>query len=184
MEILMFWNRRQCLNLAAYLCASVAPLSLAQAADRPIKVSAFGALTGPVKSFGINSRAALEAAADRINREGGVKLGDGTVGQFEISYSDDHCKADDGIAIVGKAAESDALFALGPSCSSVAEPLYGVLPQQADDTNRQEYQIPVFTDGATKAKLARISAWAFRNAPNEGDIIASCGHGCVRTIRR
>lgn len=30
---------------------------------RPIKITAFGTLTGPVRSFGINSRAALQAAA-------------------------------------------------------------------------------------------------------------------------
>src|SRR5262245_5863718 len=34
--------------------------------ERPIKIAAFGTLTGPVRSFGINSRAALEAAAGII----------------------------------------------------------------------------------------------------------------------
>jgi branched-chain amino acid transport system substrate-binding protein len=157
------------LGLMAGLCVNTAAAGLAATAERSIKIEAFGALTGPVKSFGINSRAALGAAADRINRDGGVKLGDGAIGRFSISYSDDHCEADDGIAIVRRAAASDALLALGPSCSSVAEPLYGTLPPRVGSTS-QGSAIPVFTDGATKANLARISEWAFRNAPNETDM--------------
>ena len=84
----MLWDNKTPLRLAACLCAIMAELSLAHAhaAERPIKIAAFGALTGPVKSFGINSRAALEAAVDRINRDGGVTLSDGATGRFEISY--------------------------------------------------------------------------------------------------
>ncbi len=138
-----------------------------------IKVAAFGALTGPVKSFGINSQAALRAAARRIEQSGGVKLADGSVGHFDISYTDDHCNADDGSAFLRQAAASDALVAIGPSCSSVAEPLYGTLQRKVDDAGDQGLRIPVFTDGATKANLARISEWAFRNSPNEGDMYRS-----------
>jgi branched-chain amino acid transport system substrate-binding protein len=135
-----------------------------------IKISAFGALTGPVRSFGTNSRAALLAAARRIDAARGVHLAGGSIGHFAISYMDDHCKADDGIALLQRAAASDALVVVGPSCSSVAEPLYGTLQRKLDDSNDRGFQIPVFTDGATKANLARISEWAFRNSPNEGDM--------------
>jgi branched-chain amino acid transport system substrate-binding protein len=135
-----------------------------------IKISAFGALTGPVKSFGINSRAALLAASRRIDQTGGVKLADGSIGHFDIVYADDHCKADDGIALLREAAASDALVVIGPSCSSVAEPLYATLQHKVNDANDRRLQIPVFTDGATKADLARISEWVFRNSPNEGDM--------------
>jgi branched-chain amino acid transport system substrate-binding protein len=138
-----------------------------------IKVAAFGALSGPVKSFGINSQAALRAAAQRIDQSGGVKLADGSVGHFDISYTDDHCNSDDGIAFLKRAAASNALVAIGPSCSSVAEALYGTLQRKVDDANDHGLQIPVFTDGATKANPARISEWAFRNSPNEGDMYKS-----------
>ncbi|MBS0420296.1 MAG: alpha/beta fold hydrolase [Proteobacteria bacterium] len=138
-----------------------------------IKIAAFGALTGPVQSFGINSRAALLAAAQRIDRDGGVKLADGSVGHFDISYTDDHCNADDAIAFLKQAAAADTLVAIGPSCSSVAEPLYGTLQHKVDDNNDPGLRIPVFTDGATKANLARLSEWAFRNSPNEGDMYES-----------
>jgi branched-chain amino acid transport system substrate-binding protein len=135
-----------------------------------IKISAFGALTGPVRSFGISSRAAALAAAHRIDETGGIHLADGSTGRFEVTYADDHCKPDDGIALLRAAAVSDALAVIGPSCSSVAEPLYGTLQRKADDVSDTGMQIPVFTDGATKAALARISEWAFRNAPNEADM--------------
>jgi branched-chain amino acid transport system substrate-binding protein len=165
----MIVHHKILLGLMAGLCINTAVACLAAAAERPIKIEAFGALTGPVKSFGINSRAALGAATERINRSGGVKLGDGATGRFSISYSDDHCTPDSGIAIVRRAAASDALLALGPSCSSVAEPLYATLPPRVESAGEED-PIPVFTDGATKANLARISEWAFRNAPNEGDM--------------
>ena len=105
----------------------IAPSHAEQLRTTSIKIAAFGALTGPVKSFGINSRAALLAAARRIDQSGGVKLADGSVGHFDIAYADDHCKPEEGIALLKQAAASDAIVVIGPSCSSVAEPLYGTL---------------------------------------------------------
>jgi branched-chain amino acid transport system substrate-binding protein len=137
---------------------------------RPIKIAAFGTLTGAVKSFGINSRAALQAAAGTIDAAGGIKLKDGSIGYFDVTYTDDHCKPDDAVGIIRQAATSEALVGIGPSCSSVAEPLYGTLQHHVDDAADNGLQFPIFTDGATKADLARISEWAFRNSPNEGDM--------------
>lgn len=142
-----------------------------RAATRPLHIAGFGALSGPVRAFGINSRAALTAATDSINRTGGVRLADGAVGRFVVSYADDHCAPSDGIALARRIAASDALVAVGPSCSSVAEPLYHALRSTAGDGTSEladtGLALPVFTDGATKANLARISPWAFRNAPDE-----------------
>jgi branched-chain amino acid transport system substrate-binding protein len=157
-------------KLSLFVFAVMIGTSPAEQRTTSIKVGAFGALTGPVKSFGTNSRAALLAAARRIDQSGGVKLADGSIGHFDISYADDHCNADDGIALLKQAAASEDMVAIGPSCSSVAEPLYGVLQHKVDDANDHGLQIPIFTDGATKANLARISEWAFRNSPNEGDM--------------
>ncbi len=128
---------------------------------RSIAIAGFGALTGPVHAFGENSRAALTAAAEWINAHGGIRLGDGAMGRFDVTYDDDHCAPADAAALVQRYTASDALIAIGPSCSSVAEPLYPTLG------------MPVFTDGATKANLARLSPWAFRNAPNEADMYAA-----------
>ena len=137
---------------------------------RLIKIAGFGALSGPAHSFGINSRAALLAAADTINRQGGVQLAGGVTGVFDVSYMDDHCDAAQGISVVRQAANSDALVAVGPSCSAVAEALYQTLQHTVDDGSDTGIQMPVFTDSAMKANLTRISQWAFRNSPNETDM--------------
>jgi branched-chain amino acid transport system substrate-binding protein len=151
-------------------CATGASSAAGDAAPQrhPIKIAAFGTLTGPVRSFGINSRAALQAAAERIDAAGGVKLRDGSIGYFDVIYDDDHCQVDEAIGIVRRATASDAILGIGPSCSSVAEPLYGVLQRHVDDAADDGLQFPIFTDGATKADLARLSQWAFRNSPDEG----------------
>ncbi len=144
--------------------------SMRTGTTRSITIAGFGALSGPARSFGINSRAALEAAADSVNRAGGVHLADGAIGHLDVSYVDDHCNPADGIAIVRHIAASDALVSVGPSCSGVAEPLYEALQRTVADTGDHGIEVPVFTDGATKAGLARISEWAFRNTPNETDM--------------
>lgn len=149
-------------EVSAFLGEDAAvPARATDQAARWVHLGAFGALSGPVQSFGRNSWAALRAATDSVNQAGGVRLGDGATGYLRVSYADDHCAPADAIELLRKLAASDALVAIGPSCSSVAEPLYGALA---------ELQLPVFTDGATKADLARISEWAFRNSPNERDM--------------
>src|SRR6516164_1539208 len=110
---------------ALAVCAigsAIAVSSSAPPQRRPIRIAAFGTLTGPVRSFGINSRATLKTAAERIDAAGGVKLKDGSIGFFDFSYADDHCKPDEAIDIVQRAAASEAILGIGPSCSSVAEP--------------------------------------------------------------
>lgn len=146
------------------------PVTATRAETRVIKIAGFGALSGPARSFGVNSRAALIAAATRINASGGVRLADGAIGKFEVSYADDHCSATDAIGLLRQFSLSDALVAVGPSCSSVAEPLYHSLQSIAGVATDTGMAMPVFTDGATKANLARISEWAFRNSPNETDM--------------
>ncbi len=149
------------------------PVMATPAQTRIIKIAGFGALSGPARSFGVNSRAALIAAARRINASGGVRLADGAIGKFEVSYADDHCNAADAIGLVRQFAVSDALVAVGPSCSSVAEPLYHSMQSIAGLATDTGMAMPIFTDGATKANLARISEWAFRNSPNETDMYRS-----------
>ncbi|HYT48147.1 MAG TPA: ABC transporter substrate-binding protein, partial [Burkholderiales bacterium] len=70
-------------------------------------------------------------------------------------------------------AGSDALVAIGPTCSNVAEPLFGILQKKVDDNSDSGLQMPVFTDVAIKVGLARISEWAFRNVPNEATMYSS-----------
>ena len=148
-----------------------APSSFAQ--ERAIKITGFGAKSGVVRSFGINSEAALLAAADKINKAGGVTLGDGTKGKIEITFLDDRCNAEEGISVVRRIASSDAIVGVGPTCSNVAEPLFGILQKKVGDAGDSGLQFPIISDVAAKGGLAKISEWAFRNVPSEADMYTS-----------
>jgi branched-chain amino acid transport system substrate-binding protein len=65
-------------------------------------------------------------------------------------------------------ASSATLVGIGPTCSNVAEPLFGILQKKVGDAGDSGLQFPVFTDVAIKVGLAKISDWAFRNVPDEG----------------
>ena len=158
------------LALAVSLALS---FGVAQAQDKSIKISGFGAKTGPVRSFGVNSEAAMLAAADVINKAGGVKLADGSKAKVVVDFYDDRCTAEEGISVIRRIAGTDALVAVGPTCSNVAEPLFGILQKKVGDASDSGLQFPVFTDVAIKVGLARISEWAFRNVPNEMTMYSS-----------
>ncbi|MFN3743761.1 MAG: ABC transporter substrate-binding protein [Hyphomicrobiaceae bacterium] len=151
--------------VTAMAMASAVP---ATAQDREVRLSGFGAMSGVVRSFGINSKAALEAAADEVNKAGGVKLGDGAKGKLVIDYFDDRCNAEEGISVARRIAASPSLVGIGPTCSNVAEPLFGILQKKVGDASDSGLQFPIFTDVAIKVGLAKISDWAFRNVPDEG----------------
>lgn len=137
------------------------------AQQREVHIAGFGAKSGVVRSFGINTEAVLRAAADKINKEGGVKLGDGTMGKIVVRFYDDRCNAEEGISVVRRIVSTDAIVAIGPTCSNVAEPLFGILQKKVGDSGDTGLQMPIFTDTAIKVGLAKISDWAFRNVPNE-----------------
>ena len=71
----------------------------ALAQERTVKITGFGAKSGVVRVFGINSEAALSAAAEEINKAGGVTLGDGSKAKFAIEFLDDRCNAEEGISV-------------------------------------------------------------------------------------
>jgi len=142
-------------------------LAAGMAHAQTIKIAGFGAKSGVVRSFGINSEAALLAAADVINKAGGVKLADGSKAKMVVEFYDDRCNAEEGISVIRRIAGTDAVVAVGPTCSNVAEPLFGILQKKAGDAGDSGLQMPVFTDVAIKVGLAKISEWAFRNVPNE-----------------
>lgn len=162
--------RKTGLLLSSALVAAVGLCGAAAAQERAVIIKGFGAKSGVVRSFGINSEAAMRAAADAINGQGGVKLGDGTIGKIEVEFLDDRCTAEEGISVVRRIAAGPALVAIGPGCSNVAEPLFGVLQRKAGDAGDSGLQFPIFTDVAIKGGLAKISEWAFRNVPSEIDM--------------
>ena len=99
----MMTTTKQRIVLSAFAVCSIG-MAWAVGAEpvqrRPIKIAAFGTLTGPVRSFGINSRAALQAALKRLYPARGIKLQHGSIGYFGVTYTDDHCKPEDAIGIV------------------------------------------------------------------------------------
>ena len=143
------------------------------AAEREVHIAGFGARSGVVRSFGINTEAVMRAAAEHINKSGGVKLGDGTKGIIKITFDDDRCNAEEGISVLRRITTTGALVAIGPTCSNVAEPLFGILQKKVGDKSDTGLQFPIFTDTAIKGGLAKISEWAFRNVPNESEMYQS-----------
>ncbi len=153
--------------VAAAFAATAYTGSSALAQDKTIKITGLGAKSGIIRSFGINSEAAMLAAAEVINNQGGVKLGDGSKAKIAVEFLDDRCNAEEGISVIRRIYGTDALVAIGPTCSNVAEPLFGILQKRVDDKGDSGLQMPVFTDVAIKGGLAKISEWAFRNVPSE-----------------
>ena len=147
--------------------------TMVNAEERVVKIAGFGAKSGVVRSFGLNTEAVMRAAADAINKGGGVKLGDGATGMIEVTFDDDRCNAEEGISVVRRIASSDAVVGVGPTCSNVAEPLFGILQAKVDDAGDSGLQFPIFTDTAIKGGLGKISQWAFRNVPNESEMYKS-----------
>ena len=159
-------------NIAIAVAVALAAGS-AYAQEKTIKIAGFGAKSGVVRSFGINSEAALTAAADVINKQGGVKLADGSSAKLVVEFYDDRCSAEEGISVIRRIYGTEAVVAVGPTCSNVAEPLFGILQKKVEDKGDSGLQMPVFTDVAIKVGLARISEWAFRNVPNEMTMYSS-----------
>lgn len=148
--------------------------SPALAQERVLKIYGFGAKSGVVRIFGLNSEAAMKAAAEQINKAGGVTLGDGTKARLAIEYLDDRCNAEEGINALRRiAAQPDAIVAVGPTCSNVAEPVFGILQKKAGDASDSGLQFPLYTDVAAKGGLAAMSQWAFRNVPSEAAMYKS-----------
>ena len=85
------------------------------AQERTVKITGFGAKSGVVRVFGVNSEAAMKAAAEEINKAGGVTLGDGSKAKLAVEFLDDRCNAEEGISVVRRIASSDAFVAVGPS---------------------------------------------------------------------
>lgn len=136
--------------------------------DRTVKIAGWGAKSGPLRSFGVNSEAVLKAAVAAINESGGVKLGDGTMVPMEMTYYDSACNADQAISVARKVeSQSEALVGIGPTCSGAAAAMYGIFQKTVDDAADTGLQFPILTDTAIRPGLAKKSQWTFRNVPNE-----------------
>ncbi len=138
------------------------------AAERTVKIAGWGAKSGPLRSFGVNSEAVLKAAVKAINDSGGVKLGDGAMAKMEFTYYDSACNADQAISVARKVeSRTEALIGIGPTCSGAAAAMYGIFQKKVGDATDSGLQFPILTDTAIRPGLAKKSQWTFRNVPNE-----------------
>ena len=154
-------------GVVAAALVAFAPTASA-ASDRTVKIAGWGAKSGPLRSFGVNSEAVLKAAVQAINDAGGVKLGDGTMADMELTYHDSACNADQAISVARKVeSQSEALIGIGPTCSGAAAAMYGIFQKTVDDDSDTGLQFPILTDTAIRPGLAKKSQWTFRNVPNE-----------------
>jgi branched-chain amino acid transport system substrate-binding protein len=90
-----------------------------------------------------------------------------------VEFFDDRCTAEEGISVTRRIASADFLVIVGPTCSNVAEPQFGILQKKVGDASDSGLQMPIFTDVAIKGGLAKISEWAFRNVPSEATMYSS-----------
>jgi branched-chain amino acid transport system substrate-binding protein len=159
-------------TLAATIALTSSTAAFAQ--EKTFKIYGFGAKSGVVGIFGQQSEVAMQAAAAMINKTGGVTLGDGSKAKLVVEYLDDRCTAEEGINALRRiAAQNDAVVAVGPTCSNVAEPVFGVLQKKVGDASDSGLQFPLYTDVAAKGGLAAMSQWAFRNVPSEANMYKS-----------
>ena len=75
--------------------------------------------------------------------------------------------------MVRRIASTDAFVAVGPTCSNVAESLFGILQKKVGDASDTGLQFPIIADVAAKGGLAKISEWSFRNVPSEFEMYKS-----------
>ena len=159
-------------TLAAAITLAFASTACAQ--EKTFKIYGFGAKSGVVGIFGQQSEVAMQAAAGIINKSGGITLGDGSKAKLVVEYLDDRCNAEEGINALRRiAAQNDAVVAIGPTCSNVAEPGFGILQKKVGDSSDSGVQFPLYTDVAAKGGLAAMSQWAFRNVPSEANMYKS-----------
>jgi branched-chain amino acid transport system substrate-binding protein len=158
-------------NIIVSAVSALLLTSGAAVAETEINIAGWGAKSGPLRSFGINSEAVMKAAVARVNEMGGVKLANGSMAKLTYNYSDSACNAEQAIAVARKeAAEGKSLIGIGPTCSGAAAAMFGVFQKQVDDTGDTGLQYPILTDTAVRNGLAKISQWTFRNTPNEPEM--------------
>jgi branched-chain amino acid transport system substrate-binding protein len=132
-----------------------------------LRIGGMWALSGPAAYIGSSSKGLAQLAVDEINEAGGVTV-QGKRVKLQLYTYDDACKAEEGLTVVRRLADADkVLFSLGPTCSNVAEPVFGILQKRLGDPGDTGLQFLFFTDTAIKFGLAKISPWAFRNVGNE-----------------
>ncbi len=68
-------------------------MTVTHAAKRVVNLAGWGAKSGVLRSFGVNSEAVYHAAIKEVNDAGGIKMGDGAMAKIELTYYDSACNS-------------------------------------------------------------------------------------------
>lgn len=127
-----------------------------------IVIGEFGALTGPIASFGQSTHKGVTLAVEEINAAGGV-LGK----QIRLVVEDDQGKPEEALTAVTKLISKDRVVALigefASSNSLAAAPF------------AQQSRIPMLSHGSTNPKVTQVGDYIFRACfidPFQGEVMA------------
>lgn len=134
--------------------------SVANAADKVLKIGVSTALTGPSAQFGKGNSEAAQLAVDEINSKGGVNGA-----KLVVLISDDRISPAEGVSIAQRYINSEKVSALlTTQGSSVTMAVMPVALQS---------RVPLIATGATADMITQQgNKWVFQTCPNNTDTVA------------
>src|SRR5690606_24763809 len=161
------------LGLATTVAALLFTACGKKADSNEILIGEFGALTGPIATFGQNTHKGVMMAVDEINAAGGV-LGK----QIRLLVEDDQGKPEEALTAVTKLISKDRVVALigefASSNSLAAAPF------------AQQSRIPMLSHGSTNPKVTQVGDYIFRACfidPFQGQVMAKFASGTLNLKR-
>lgn len=138
-----------------------------------IVIGEFGALTGPIASFGQSTHKGVTLAVDEINDAGGV-----LDKRIRLIVEDDQGKPEEALTAVTKLISKDRVVALigefASSNSLAAAPF------------AQQSRIPMLSHGSTNPKVTQVGDYIFRACfidPFQGEVMAKFAGGTLNLKR-
>lgn len=163
-----FWALTACAALVLALTACNKKTD-----SNEIVIGEFGALTGPIASFGQSTHKGVTLAVEEINAAGGV-LGK----QIRLVVEDDQGKPEEALTAVTKLISKDRVVALigefASSNSLAAAPF------------AQQSRIPMLSHGSTNPKVTQVGDYIFRACfidPFQGEVMAKFAGGTLNLKR-
>jgi branched-chain amino acid transport system substrate-binding protein len=162
------------LGFASLLAAGLALAGCGKKdASNEILIGEYGALTGPIASFGQSTHKGIELAIEEINAGGGV-LGR----KIRLITEDDQGKPEEALTAVTKLISKDRVSALlgefASSNSLAAAPF------------AQQSRIPMLSHGSTNPKVTQVGDYIFRACfidPFQGQVMAKFARGSLKLGR-
>jgi branched-chain amino acid transport system substrate-binding protein len=163
--------------VVAALAGLTAMVTLTGCGQKPdsneIVIGEYGALTGPIASFGQSTHKGITLAIDEINAAGGV-LGK----QIRLVVEDDQGKPEEALTAVTKLISKDRVVALlgefASSNSLAAAPF------------AQQSRIPMLSHGSTNPKVTQVGDYIFRACfidPFQGQVMAKFASETMKVSR-